>query len=273
MLVTLLCLWLLEDDNFWISMREYQNWWHLLNVGPLLEKYSVCWWPKTLSQSCHQHISSPTSVTNIDVTPLVLTLNENRLKVLSFTSIMMGVVDLEIHYASHGQMVKPPQPPDFGIPCHFTWNSTVFQNGQNGLIIFSEFLSTVTRTSISIMTIISSALIWWYSELERRLLVIRHHLVEEIGLIRSPLSRHYMFELGLFWKKIGNLRVNKVKMKKEASFVILYALYNMMHAICGILNRSSDINDILSLLALALSKQIETCRPIKTLTLKTRPKF
>ena len=125
--------------------------------------------------------------------------NENRLKVLSFTSIMMGVVDLEIHYASHGQMVKPPQPPDFGIPCHFTWNSTVFQNGQNGLIIFSEFLSTVTRTSISIMTIISSALIWWYSELERRLLVIRHHLVEEIGLIRSPLSRHYMFELGLFW--------------------------------------------------------------------------
>ena len=95
------------------------------------------------------------------------------LKVLSFTSIMMGVVDLEIHYASHGQMVKPPQPPDFGIPCHFTWNSTVFQNGQSGLIIFSQFLSTVTRTSISIMTLISSALIWWYSELERRLLVIR----------------------------------------------------------------------------------------------------
>lgn len=125
-------------------------------------------------------------------------INENRFKVLSFTSIMMGVVDLEIHYASHGQMVKPPQPPDFGIPCHFTWNSTVFKNGQTGLIIFSEFLSTVTRTSISIMTIISSALIWWYSELERRLLVIRHHLVEEIGLIRSPLSRHYMFELGLF---------------------------------------------------------------------------
>ena len=151
---------------------------------------------------------------------------------------MMGVVDLEIHYASHGQMVKPPQPPDFGIPCHFTWNSTVFQNGQSGLIIFSQFLSTVTRTSISVMTLISSALIWWYSELERRLLVIRpgihgpipsfqnqigpnlelrylgsicsersvdlwirHHLVEEIGLIRSPLSRHYMFELGLFWKK------------------------------------------------------------------------
>ena len=104
-----------------------------------------------------------------------LTTIKNRLKVLSFTSIMMGVVDLEIHYASHGQMVKPPQPPDFGIPCHFTWNSTVFQNGQTGLIIFSQFLSTVTRTSISVMTLISSALIWWYSELERRLLVIRHH--------------------------------------------------------------------------------------------------
>ena len=144
----------------------------------------------------------------------------------------MGVVDLEIHYASHGQMVKPPQPPDFGIPCHFTWNSTVFQNGQNGLIIFSEFLSTVTRTSISIMTIISSALIWWYSELERRLLVIRHHLVEEIGLIRSPLSRHYMFELGLFWKKIGNLRVNKVEWKRKQvlSFYMHYIIWCIQYA-------------------------------------------
>ena len=161
--------------------------------------------------------------------------NENRLKVLSFTSIMMGVVDLEIHYASHGQMVKPPQPPDFGIPCHFTWNSTVFQNGQNGLIIFSEFLSTVTRTSISIMTIISSALIWWYSELERRLLVIRHHLVEEIGLIRSPLSRHYMFELGLFWKKIGNLRVNKVEWKRKQvlSFYMHYIIWCIQYGACN----------------------------------------
>ena len=40
-------------------------------------------------------------------------------------------------------------------------------------------------------------LIWWYAELERRLLVIRHHLMEEIGLMQSPLSRYYFFELCL----------------------------------------------------------------------------
>lgn len=53
----------------------------------------------------------------------------------------------------------------------------------------------------------------------------------------------------------------------------------MMQAVCGILSRSSDINDELSLLALALSKQIETCRPIsslnktKVLTLLHLPPF
>ena len=36
----------------------------------------------------------------------------------------------------------------------------------------------------------------------------RHHLVEEIGLIRSPLSRHYMFELGLFWIFVTNITLS-----------------------------------------------------------------
>ena len=38
-------------------------------------------------------------------------------------------------------------------------------------------------------------LIWWYQELERRLLVVRHHLSEEIPLLCSPLSPNLCIEL------------------------------------------------------------------------------
>ena len=38
-------------------------------------------------------------------------------------------------------------------------------------------------------------LIWWYVELERRLLVARHHLQERLSLILSPLGRSLLVEL------------------------------------------------------------------------------
>ena len=52
--------------QFLSLMSELRYWWHLLNLGE-------CWWPKwskwsPTSQSCHQHLSSRTSVTNNDVT-------------------------------------------------------------------------------------------------------------------------------------------------------------------------------------------------------------
>ena len=71
MLVTSLCWWLYDGDWFKMLVTESLCWW----------LFSLCWWfslciksvtnilnRSPTSQSCHQHIWSPTSVTNIDVT-------------------------------------------------------------------------------------------------------------------------------------------------------------------------------------------------------------
>jgi len=63
--------WFQEDFKHLLWWRWC--WWHRY-VGDL-KKVTICgcWWPKRpkpspTSKSCHQHISSPTSVTNVDVT-------------------------------------------------------------------------------------------------------------------------------------------------------------------------------------------------------------
>ena len=71
MLVTSLCWWLYDGDWFKMLVTESLCWW----------LFSLCWWfslciksvtnilnRSPTSQTCHQHIWSPTSVTNIDVT-------------------------------------------------------------------------------------------------------------------------------------------------------------------------------------------------------------
>ena len=76
MLVTSGCWWLYPGDNLDVSDRisilvtSFGYW-----CPTLMLKDRVCWWqkrpkPSPTSQSCHQHISSPTSVTKIDVTIL-----------------------------------------------------------------------------------------------------------------------------------------------------------------------------------------------------------
>ena len=54
--------------------------------------------------------------------------------------------------------------------------------------------STVTRFLISCLTILTLILVWWYSELERRLLVVRHHLCREMNLLCSPLAGQFILE-------------------------------------------------------------------------------
>ena len=67
MLVTRWCLWLKIGDNFVILMPDFRCWWYLLNVG-------ARWWCKKMNvgnqngRNRHQHILSPRSVTNIDIT-------------------------------------------------------------------------------------------------------------------------------------------------------------------------------------------------------------
>jgi len=71
MLVTSWCWWLYVDDWFRMLVAELLCWW----------LFSLCWWfsqciksvtnilnRSSRSWTCHQHIWSPTSVTNIDLT-------------------------------------------------------------------------------------------------------------------------------------------------------------------------------------------------------------
>ena len=71
MLVISLCWWLYDGDWFEMLVAESLCW----------RLFSLCWWfsqciksvtnilnRSPTSQTCHQHIWSPTSVTNIDVT-------------------------------------------------------------------------------------------------------------------------------------------------------------------------------------------------------------
>ena len=70
MMVASLCWWLYDGDWFEMLVAESLGW----------QLFSLCWWfsqciklvPR--SQTCHQHIWSPTYVTNIDVTEAQCTL-------------------------------------------------------------------------------------------------------------------------------------------------------------------------------------------------------
>ena len=69
MLVTIGWWWLYVGDGISILVTSSGCW----CPTPML-KYRGCWWrkrpkPSPTFQSCRQHISSPTSVTNIDVVP------------------------------------------------------------------------------------------------------------------------------------------------------------------------------------------------------------
>ena len=56
-------------------------------------------------------------------------------------------------------------------------------------------ISFSVRVTISALTVLSLCLIWWYTELERRLLVVRHHLSDSINLFNSPLASGLYIEL------------------------------------------------------------------------------
>ena len=72
------CWWLTVGDNFRMLARIKIL---VTSLGcwcpTLVLRYRGCWWPKRLkpsptSENCHQHISSPTSVTSIDVAKAIL---------------------------------------------------------------------------------------------------------------------------------------------------------------------------------------------------------
>ena len=53
------------------------------------------------------------------------------------------------------------------------------------------------RVGISSLTVLTLGLVWWYQELERRLLVVRHHLSQNVPLLCSPLMTSFVLELSV----------------------------------------------------------------------------
>ena len=63
MLMTTLCWWFYDGDRFKNSVTEFICW-RLFYAGDFFNVLNR----SPTSETCHQHISSPTSATNIDVT-------------------------------------------------------------------------------------------------------------------------------------------------------------------------------------------------------------
>ena len=98
MLVTSLYWWLYDGDRFEMSVAESLCW----------RLFSLCWWitngdflnvlnRSPTSQTCHQHIWSQTSVSNIDVNPKSFTMKPSsrnaNISLESDNSIVINIFD------------------------------------------------------------------------------------------------------------------------------------------------------------------------------------
>ena len=60
---------------------------------------------------------------------------------------------------------------------------------------FLNGVQFAVRVGILALTMLTFGLVWWYQELERRLLVVRHHLSSNVSLMCSPLMTPFTLEL------------------------------------------------------------------------------
>lgn len=125
---------------------------------------------------------------------------------IAIVNILLGMLDLEIYYCSLGELIPPGRPASFGQECEYSWHKIGIDpdpgDGSGGTTGGNEtdYMSEVPtlllhcgytiKTLITILSCVSVLLVWWYTELERRLLVIRHHLCGEINLLFTPLARN-----------------------------------------------------------------------------------
>ena len=87
MLVTSLCWWLYKGDWFQMFVAKSLSW----RFSQCIKSVTIILnWSPT-SQTCHQHIWSPTSVTNIDVTVITITIQTlNNSHGWNFQAIISG---------------------------------------------------------------------------------------------------------------------------------------------------------------------------------------
>ena len=98
---------------------------------------------------------------------------------------------------------------------YYTTYHTIYQTMYHTIANFRStsledggFLSGVqfaVRVGILALTMLTFGLVWWYQELERRLLVVRHHLSSNVSLMCSPLMTPFTLEL--IGKVFYNLKI------------------------------------------------------------------
>ena len=82
------------------------------------------------------------------------------------------------------------------VPHHWILNYRTTNLEDGGFLSGVQF---AVRVGILALTMLTFGLVWWYQELERRLLVVRHHLSSNVSLMCSPLMTPFSLEL------IGNV--------------------------------------------------------------------
>ena len=81
---------------------------------------------------------------------------------------------------------------------------------------------------ISTFTMCSLVLVWWYAELERRLLVIKHHLCAEVSLIFSPLARGFLLEILICVLHVPPRTLDWFNLPAEFQLLNFLGLYQIM---------------------------------------------
>ncbi len=124
-------------------------------------------------------------------------------------TVLATVTFLELEFDAFGQMT-PPQKHYSGNPkiCDYDWqnsalivaigNKTQEAKTAERLSFLLQFYAQGYKAIITMMTMMTLILIWWYSELERRLLVLRRQLPAESTILSfSPLAFWFYVELAM----------------------------------------------------------------------------
>ena len=96
------------------------------------------------------------------------------------------------------------------------------------LVDFLDHVGALIKTLISVFSLCSIILVWWYAELERRLLVIRHHLCAEVSLMFSPLARGFFLEVFINMLHVPPRSLCWVKLSPEFQLFNFLRLYQVM---------------------------------------------
>ena len=68
--------------------------------------------------------------------------------VLSVTTVLLSVIDVEVHYTSHGDQVPPSKPGNYDHHCKYTGNVSDYLSKTTELKQCSIIISTIIKCTI-----------------------------------------------------------------------------------------------------------------------------